>query len=90
MDSQDLWSAVGVLAALLTSTSFIPQIVRGYRTKSLGDLSWGLLLTFGTGVLCWLLYGLHKQDMIIIGANAFTFSNIAILCAQKFAFRTNK
>lgn len=80
---------VGVLAALLTSTSFIPQIVRANRTKSLGDLSWGLLLTFGSGVFCWLLYGLHKEDPIIIGANTFTFSSIVVLCAQKVVYRAD-
>lgn len=81
------WQSVGVVAALLTSTSFIPQIVKAHKTKSLGDLSWGLLLTFGSGVFCWLLYGLYRQDAIIIGANAFTFSNIAILTGQKFVYR---
>lgn len=80
------WQGIGTLAAVLTSTSFIPQIVRGYRRKTLGDLSWGLLITFGSGVFFWLLYGIYRDDNIIIGANAFTLSNIAILIVQKAAY----
>jgi MtN3 and saliva related transmembrane protein len=87
MDFEFFFHGVGVFAALLTSTSFLPQIHKAYKSKSLGDLSWGLLLTFGSGVFCWLLYGLFRKDPIIIGANAFTFSNIAILVLQKYLYR---
>ncbi len=84
MDS--FWQGIGALAAILTSTSFIPQIIRGYRRKTLGDLSWGLLVTFGAGVFFWLLYGLYRDDPIIIAANAFTLSNILVLIAQKAVY----
>jgi MtN3 and saliva related transmembrane protein len=81
------WQGIGALAAVLTSTSFVPQIVRGFRRRSLGDLSWGLLITFGVGVFFWLLYGFYRKDAIIIAANAFTLSNIIVLIAQKAVYR---
>ncbi len=84
--SDVFWQGIGAVAAVLTSTSFLPQIWRGYRIKSLHDLSWGMLGTFGIGVFCWLLYGLFRRDPILIGANAFTFSNVAVLCAMKYGY----
>jgi len=45
---------VGLLAAVLTTGSWIPQLVRVWRTRSTDDLSWGYLGTFASGVFLWL------------------------------------
>lgn len=68
---------VGLLAALLTTGSWIPQLVRVWRTRSTDDLSWGYLGTFASGVFLWLVYGMYLEDVAIVLANGFTF--VAVL-----------
>ena len=53
---------VGLLAAVLTTGSWIPQLVRVWRTRSTDDLSWSYLGTFASGVFLWLVYGLYRED----------------------------
>ncbi len=50
--------AVGFLAGLLTTLSFVPQVAKAWRTRSTGDLSTTMLVSFTGGVACWLVYGL--------------------------------
>jgi MtN3 and saliva related transmembrane protein len=67
---------VGLLAAVLTTGSWIPQLVRVWRTRSTDDLSWGYLGTFASGVFLWLVYGIDREDPAIILANGFTFAAV--------------
>jgi MtN3 and saliva related transmembrane protein len=63
------WVVVGLVAGMLTSTSFLPQIVRGWRTKRLGDVSPTMLGVMLSGLVLWLAYGLAIHDMALIVAN---------------------
>lgn len=70
MDSVTL---LGLGAAMLTTTAFLPQVWTTWRTKSTGGLSLPMYIIFTTGVACWLVYGLIVWDLPIIVANAITF-----------------
>ncbi len=63
---------LGLAAGGLTTIAFVPQLTKAWRTKSTGDLSWGMLVTFSTGVLLWLIYGLWIDSLPVILANAVT------------------
>jgi MtN3 and saliva related transmembrane protein len=82
-----LISMIGVAAAALTTSSFLPQIVRAYRTKSMGDVSRYLMSMFGTGTVLWMFYGIFKGDIVIIGANATAMVFNIILLYMKVAYR---
>ncbi len=69
MDSATM---LGLAAGGLTTIAFVPQLTKAWRTRSTGDLSWGMLLTFSTGVLLWLIYGLWIDSLPVILANAVT------------------
>ena len=73
-----VWTILGVAAASLTMFGFIPQIIKMWKTRSVKDVSGLTLIQFGVGVLLWMLYGIHLQDFIIIGANAITLATILI------------
>ena len=89
MDSGWIFVVLGLLGAILTSTSWLPQIAKAWRTRSLTDISWATLGIFGAGTLCWFFYGLFREDWIIIGANAFISVCISTLLFMKFTFRKN-
>ena len=73
-----LWLLVGSMAALLTMFGFVPQVYKMFRTKSVKDVSVVTLIQFNIGVFCWMLYGIHLKDFIIISANGITFFTLII------------
>lgn len=87
MSSDLLISIVGVAAAALTTSSFLPQIIKAHRTKSMEDVSRYLMSFFTTGTFLWMVYGIFKGDWVIIGANATATAFNVILLYMKFAYR---
>jgi len=77
------FKTIGIFAALLTSTGFIPQIIKAFQTKQLKDLSLIMLLVIFFGTLLWVIYGISINDPIVIAANAFTCMLVAILLVTK-------
>jgi MtN3 and saliva related transmembrane protein len=76
----DDWLMLGVLAGLLTTVGFIPQIIKGYRTKRMEDVSLLMPLVLGAGMLLWLFYGISLDNLPIIIWNAIAFAlNIAVI-----------
>ena len=74
------WKIVGVIAAVCTTSGFIPQIIRGIRTKRLDDVSPVMYMLLIFGLSLWLFYGVYLEDKIIIVANAVAFVfNVFIL-----------
>ena len=78
---------LGFLAGTLTTLSFIPQVHKAWTSKSCSDLSLGMLLAFGAGVLLWLVYGLLLHAAPIIVANLVTLSLIIVLLFLKARYR---
>ena len=63
---------IGLLAGLCTTTAFIPQVVKTWRTHSTADISLGMYLIYETGNLLWLAYGIALGDFPLIAANTAT------------------
>ncbi|HEV2988392.1 MAG TPA: SemiSWEET transporter [Candidatus Angelobacter sp.] len=82
-------SILGFIAGTLTTLSFVPQVHKAWRTRRCEDLSYGMLLTFGLGVVFWLIYGLLVRAAPIIVANAVTLSLIVLLLVMKSRYRVN-
>jgi MtN3 and saliva related transmembrane protein len=71
---------LGLVAATLTTGAFLPQMLKTWQTKSAKDVSFVMLITFIIGIFLWLIYGLMRQDIAIIFANAVTLIfNLIIL-----------
>jgi MtN3 and saliva related transmembrane protein len=63
----------GMVAAVLTTVAFLPQVIRTWRTRSTSDISLGMFVTYVTGIALWLVYGLMIHDIPLIASNAVTF-----------------
>lgn len=68
----DFTTTLGLLAGVLTTTSFFPQLLKLVRTKSAKDISRGMFVMFCTGVMLWLIYGVLHRDVALIAANSVT------------------
>lgn len=84
----DLFTLLGFAAGAVTSVGFIPQLIRGYRTKKLDDVSTWMPLVLLCGMSLWLLYGVLRNDIAIIVANFFGAScNILLLLMKRWYSR---
>ena len=81
-----LWTIIGALAATLTMFSFVPQIFRSLRTKSVKDVSPVTLFQLEAGVFLWMVYGIARQDPVIIIANTVTLITLAVLIFLYFKY----
>jgi MtN3 and saliva related transmembrane protein len=79
-------SVIGVAAAVLTTSSFLPQIIKAYRTKSMKDVSHLLMMFFSSGTVLWMIYGIFKTDLVIITANAVATGLNVVILALKFHY----
>jgi MtN3 and saliva related transmembrane protein len=86
------WKIVGIIAAISTTSGFIPQVIKGIRTKKLEDVSPIMYMLMIFGFIMWLFYGMHLRDVIIIGANvvALTFSSFILILRHKYLKQKNK
>lgn len=81
-----LVTVLGLLAGALTTISFVPQVIKTWKTKSAKDLSLGMYSIFCTGVALWLIYGIMMEDIPIIIANAVTLLLAMMILYFKFAY----
>ena len=77
---------VGMLAAVLTTSAFVPQVYKAYRNKSAKDVSLTMYLIFLVGLLLWLYYGWHIESMAIIMANSVTVILVVFILVLKIIY----
>jgi|TARA_B100001013_G_scaffold337468_1_gene257618 MtN3 and saliva related transmembrane protein len=71
---------VGILAGILILSGWVPQIIKGYKTKRLNDVSSYLMICIFAGAVLWLVYGIEIDDVYIIGVNvAAMFLTMTVL-----------
>lgn len=80
-------TALGLIAATLTTLAFLPQAIKTWKAKSSEDLSMGTLSMVCAGVFCWLIYGLLIEDLPIILANAVTLVLVSSVLALAMLYR---
>lgn len=83
----NLINIAGLLAATLTTISFLPQVIKIVKTKHTKDISLLMYIIFTAGVLLWLFYGiLLKEPPIIIG-NGITLILVMIVLIFKIRYK---
>jgi MtN3 and saliva related transmembrane protein len=78
---------LGILAGVLTTVSFLPQVMKTWKSRSAKDLSLGMFLIFSLGIALWLVYGILINDLPVILANMVTLVLSLTLLFFKFRFK---
>jgi MtN3 and saliva related transmembrane protein len=78
---------IGTLAAILTTSSFVPQAWHTFRTRDVRGISLGMYSVFTVGVACWLVYGLLLSAWPIVIANCITLALAATILTMKLRYR---
>ena len=74
---------LGYVAGVLTVSSFLPQVLRSWRTRQTRDLSLGMFALLTTASGLWMTYGIVTMDIPIIVTNALMVAlNGAIAVAK--------
>ena len=70
--------SMGLVAALLTTFAFLPQVLQTLRSRSTGGLNLPMLVVLTAGIVLWLVYGLGTGQLPVILANGATLLLVAI------------
>jgi MtN3 and saliva related transmembrane protein len=60
-----LLTILGTLAGILILSGWVEQIIKGYKTKSLKDVSKYLMILISAGAGLWLIYGLVVEKKYV-------------------------
>lgn len=60
---------VGIIAGALSCTTFLPQVIKTWKSKSVKDVSLTMFLIASAGTMLWLVYGILINSISIIGTN---------------------
>lgn len=77
---------IGYFGSFLTSITFIPQVYKTWRTKSVGDLSLTMMLIVVTSCIVWLVYAIALMLWPVIIANGIIGILSLMLIYFKFAY----
>ncbi len=61
---------IGLCAGSLCVISFLPQVIKIFKTKNTRDLSLITFSLFSLGVFLWLIYGILIKSLPVILTNA--------------------
>ena len=86
---ETIMGVIGILVGILILSGWVPQIVKGYRTKKLSDVSSYLMILIFAGAVLWLVYGLALDDVYIIGVNIAAMFLTMIVLSMKLKYERN-
>ena len=84
---QDNAEFIGLVAAVLTTAAFLPQVYKTWKTKDVESLSLTMYLVFFIGILLWLIYGFLIKSLPVILGNAITAISGGFLIYFKLKYR---
>ena len=79
-------SILAIVAGIMILAGWVPQIIKGYKTKKLDDISKYLMILVAGGAFLWILYGIEKDDPFIIGVNVAAIVLTMIVLSMKFRY----
>ena len=77
---------IGIIAGILILSGWVPQIVKGYRSKKLDDVSPYLMILIFAGAVLWLIYGIALDDVYIMGVNIAAMVLTMIVLSMKLKY----
>lgn len=64
-----LQDIIGYLGGIFIMVSFIPQVIKSYRTKSVADLSLWMIVATLVGTIFWITYGYFIDSKPVLVMN---------------------
>ncbi|MDO9048388.1 MAG: SemiSWEET transporter [Methylobacter sp.] len=77
---------LGLIATGFSTSSFMPQIWRTWKTRDVSGISLSTYVILTIALALWLLYGILKGDVPLIVANTIMIVFSSVIAAMKIVF----
>lgn len=78
---------IGLIAAALTTSSFVPQLYKLWKYKTADGVSLTMYLVMLTGVILWEIYGILIESIAVIVSNIVTASLLLVILYYKVKYK---
>jgi len=78
---------LGFVAAGLSAISFLPQIIKIWRFRSVKDISTGMYVIYAVSVILWLVYGIIIKSEPLILAEILTLVLVCTILTLKYLWK---
>lgn len=77
---------IGLIGGTLSCITFVPQIFKTWKSKSVKDISVSTFLIVVTSTIVWIGYGILKDSISVILTNIVVFFTAVIMLWMKWKF----
>ena len=77
---------LGLVASAFTTSSFVPQVWRTWKTRDVSGISLPTYLIITVGLALWLVYGVMRGDLPLTVANAVMVVLTGAITVMKIRF----
>jgi MtN3 and saliva related transmembrane protein len=78
---------LGYSAGAITSMTFLPQVIKTWKERSARDISLMMFLIAAVNEIMWIIYGILKNDWVIILTNAVVLVLSVTMIILKLRFK---
>jgi len=78
---------IGVIAAVLTTSGFVPQVYKSFKTKNVTGISITMYIVLLIGMMFWLYYGILIESFSIKLANIVSGILVISLIVLRILYR---
>lgn len=86
MNAMNPTDLIGMLAACLTTASFVPQAWLSFKTRDVSGVSLAMYSAFTAGVALWLAYGVLLGSWPMVIANTVTLALALMILGMKLVY----
>jgi MtN3 and saliva related transmembrane protein len=87
MSREVVINAIGIIAALCSMGSFIPQVAKIVRERDASSVSLRMYVVTVTGFVLWTTYGVLLASWPLTGSNLVSLSLAAMILILKIRYR---
>ncbi|MAD13293.1 MAG: hypothetical protein CMC04_11355 [Flavobacteriaceae bacterium] len=80
---------IGFIAAILTTSAYLPQAFKIWRTKNAESVSLSMYSVMFLGIFLWLVYSIYLKRPSMIFANVITIIIISTIIFLKIKSKKN-
>lgn len=77
---------IGLIAGTCTTLSFLPQVVKTFKTKKTKDISMVMYIVLAVGLFTWIIYGILISALPVILANVFSLTCAVMILILKIKY----
>lgn len=77
---------IGLIAATITTSAFVPQVYKTWKTKDVEGLSLTMYSVFFVGVVLWVVFGYLINSISVFLANFITALLVLLLIIFKIRY----